>query len=150
MDLSYELSCEAGSFSHCLNPHRFLQPETLRLSFPTLEPWVAWSVSFPSCSSWFIRTQIWDLPLCQLLPLLVLQLPPCHESSPPQLPISAPPTSLTECFFFNTLVVRLPYSSIFGSSGYLLFLNLCFSFWLCEEAQWIYLHLHLGRVKSCN
>ena len=30
-----------------------------------------------------------------------------------QLPISAPPTRLNECFFFNSLVVRLPYSSIF-------------------------------------
>ena len=30
-----------------------------------------------------------------------------------QLPVSAPPTSLDECFFFNSLVVRLPYSSIF-------------------------------------
>ena len=31
----------------------------------------------------------------------------------PQLPISAPPTSLDECFFFSSLVVRLPCSSIF-------------------------------------
>ena len=30
-----------------------------------------------------------------------------------RLPISTPPTSLDECFFFNSLVVRLPYSSIF-------------------------------------
>ena len=30
-----------------------------------------------------------------------------------QQPISAPPTSLSECFFFNSLVVGLPYSSIF-------------------------------------
>ena len=29
------------------------------------------------------------------------------------LPISIPPTCLNECFSFNTLVVRLPYSSIF-------------------------------------
>ena len=29
------------------------------------------------------------------------------------LPISAPPTGLDECFFFNSLVVGLPYSSIF-------------------------------------
>ena len=29
------------------------------------------------------------------------------------LPISAPPTSLDECMFFNSLVVGLPYSSIF-------------------------------------
>ena len=34
--LSKELSCEAGSFSHCCNPYRFLQPELLRL--PVLEP----------------------------------------------------------------------------------------------------------------
>ena len=31
----------------------------------------------------------------------------------PQLPVSAPPTSLSECFFFNSLVVRLPYSFFF-------------------------------------
>ena len=31
---------------------------------------------------------------------------------PPQLPISAPPTGLDECFFFNSLVVRLLYSSV--------------------------------------
>ena len=29
------------------------------------------------------------------------------------LPVSAPPTGLDKCFFFNSLVVRLPYSSIF-------------------------------------
>ena len=36
------------------------------------------------------------------------------ESSPPQLPMSDPPSGLNECFFFNSLVVRLPYSLIFG------------------------------------
>ena len=30
-----------------------------------------------------------------------------------QLPVSAPPTGLDECFDFNYLVVGLPYSSIF-------------------------------------
>ena len=44
---------------------------------------------------------------------LVHQLLPCCKFSPPPLPISAPPTSLDECFFFNTLVVGLPYSMIF-------------------------------------
>ena len=43
----------------------------------------------------------------------VLQPLPCCTSSPPWLPISTPPTSLGECFFFNSLVVRLPYSSTF-------------------------------------
>ena len=40
-------------------------------------------------------------------------LPPCLESSPPQLPVSALPTGLGECAFFNSLVVGLLYSSIF-------------------------------------
>ena len=98
--LSNKLSCEARSFScHC-NPHRFL-----RLYFPMLESWVVWSVSLPRCSSSFIHMQIWDYLVCQP--------PPCHMSSPPQLPISAPPTSLNECFFINSLVVGLPYSLIF-------------------------------------
>ena len=44
---------------------------------------------------------------------LVLQLLPWLLFSPPWLPIFSPPTSLDECFFFNSLVVGLPYSSIF-------------------------------------
>ena len=100
--LSNELSYEVGSFSCHFNPHRFLHSEVLRLYFPTLEPGVVQSVLIPSCSSQFICTQMWDC-----------QLPPCHMSSPPWLPISAPPSSLNECFFFNSLVVRLPYSLIF-------------------------------------
>ena len=77
----------------------------------------------------------------------VLQLPSCQESESflPQLPISAPTTSLDECFFFNSLVVRLSYSSIFWLSVYFLFLNFLLSFWLCEEAKCIYLCLHLGQ-----
>ena len=46
------------------------------------------------------------------LPSQVLQPLPCRESSLPWLPVSAPPTSLDEGFF-NSLVVGLPYSSIF-------------------------------------
>ena len=40
-----------------------------------------------------------------------------------RLPISAPPTGLDECFFFNSLVVRLPYSWIFCQFWLFLFLN---------------------------
>ena len=105
MHLSNELSCEAGSFSLCHNPHRFLEPEILKLYFPTLEPWVAWSVSLPSFSSWFICTQMCNLQ------------PPPRPPGPPAAALlcilSASPTSLNKCFFFNSLVVRLPYSSIF-------------------------------------
>ena len=47
--------------------------------------------------------------------------PRCHESHPPWLPISAPPTSLDECFFHISLVVRLPCDSISVSCGCFLF-----------------------------
>ena len=46
-------------------------------------------------------------------PHWVCQSPSCCKSSPPRLSISAPPTGLDECFFFNSLAFRLPYSSIF-------------------------------------
>ena len=55
----------------------------------------------------------------------VHQPPPCCEPSPPLVPISAPSTSLGECFFFMSLVVGLPYSLIFCQFGCFLFLNCC-------------------------
>ena len=71
---SNKLSCEAGSFSLCRNPHRFFQSEILRLYFPMLELWVEHSVLLPSCSSWFIHTQMWDC--------LLLEPPSCLAASP--------------------------------------------------------------------
>ena len=64
-----------------------------------------------SFSSWFICTRMWDHLVHQPPPYMPI-LPPCHMSFPPQL-YSTLPTSLGECFFFNSLVVRLPYSLIF-------------------------------------
>ena len=61
---------------------------------------------------------------------LVHQPPPCHTSSMPQLLISAPPASLDECFFFNSLIVRFPYSSIFWQFWLFSFLNWLPFFWL--------------------
>ena len=114
MGLSSELSCEAVSFFCCLISHRFCQSEVLRLYFPRLDPWVAQSISFPSCSSSLSATkQMWDHLLLQLPPHPVLQPLPCHKSSLPWLPVCTPPTGLDESFFFNSLVVGLPYSSIF-------------------------------------
>ena len=104
MGLSNELSCEEGSLSCCCNPHRCFQSEAWRLYFPALGSWVVWSILLPGYSS---------APPTAALPVLVLQLLPCCESSLPQLPIFTPPTGLNECFFFNSLVVRLPYSLIF-------------------------------------
>ena len=101
MGLSSKLSCKAESFSQ---PPQVFSVRCFETYFPTLEPCVMQSVSLPSCSSWFIFMQMYDLPLHQL---------PCCTSSPSQLPLSAPSTSLDECFFFKSLVVRLSYSSIF-------------------------------------
>ena len=77
------------------------------------------------------------------------QLPSCRESSLPQLPISAPPAGLDECFFFISLVVGLPYSSIFCQFWLFFVFKLLLSFFrLCEEAQCVYLHLYLGRKPN--
>ena len=148
MVLSNELSCEAGSFSCCHNPHRFLQSEVLRLYFPTLEPHVARSVSLPSCPSWFMCTQMWDYPLCQpssRLPrssnhcLAMCPLCPGYLS-PPLLLVWMNVSSLTPWLLdFHALRFSV-------SSGCFVFLNLLLSFfWLCEEAQCICLCLHLGQ-----
>ena len=56
------------------------------------------------------------------------------ESSPPRLPVSAPPTSLDECLFLYFLGVGPPCRSIFCQ------------FWLCEEAQCVHLRRHLGSL----
>ena len=62
-----------------------------------------------------------------------------------QLPVSAPPTGLDECFFFISLVVGLPYSSISCQFWLFLVFKLLLSFfWLCKEAQCVYLCLVLA------
>ena len=109
-------------------PPQFLPPEVLWRLFPALEPWVGPSVWLPSCSSQFIGTYMWDR--------LVQQPPPCHASSPPQMSLSAPPLSLDEYFFFNSLVVGLPYSSIFWQLWLVfLFLNWLLSSFGCSRKQ---------------
>ena len=92
----------------------------------------------------------WSALFNSLPPHWVCQPPPCCESSLPHLPISASPTGLDECFFFISLVVGLPYSSIFFQFWLFFVFKLLLSFfWLCEEAQYVYLCLHLGH-KSQN
>ena len=89
----------------------------------------------------------WPAPCHSLPPHWVHQLPPCCESSPPQLPISAPPTDINECFFFISLVVGLPCGLIFCQFWLFFVFKLLLSFfWLCEEVQCVYLRLHLGSL----
>ena len=150
--VSHELSCEAGSFCCCLNRHRFFQSEALRLYFPALEPWVDWSVSLLSCSSWFICIQMWICLLHQLPPCPPRSFWHCLVESPlypgclslPLLPVWVSVSSLTPWLSdFHT--VRLS-----GSCGYFLFLNLLSFFWLCKEVKCIYLGLHLGWNTVCQ
>ena len=130
-----------------------------------LDPWVAWSVSLPS-SCPFISTQMWDCEVGQPLPRQpaaalptplhnppphwVCQSPSCCKSSPPRLSISAPPTGLDECFFFISLVVGLPCSSIFCQFWMFFVFKLLLSFWLCEEAQCVYLRLQMRFFKNIS
>ena len=89
----------------------------------------------------------WPAPFHNPPPHWVHQPLPCCESSPPWLPISASPTGLDECFFFISLVARLPYSLIFCQFWlFFVFKLLSSFFWLYKEAQCVYLHLHLGRT----
>ena len=107
MGPSSRLSYDTGGLSHCCNPHRFLHLEGLMLYFLVLEPWVLWSVLPP------VDPPILSACKCGISQSTSHQ-PPCyHASSPPWLPIPTPPTGLDECFFFNSLVARLQYSSIF-------------------------------------
>ena len=141
----------------------------LRLYFATLEPWVAWSALLPCRSSQFVYARMWGrrvLPTALPAPfsatlspallvylcanvgsqgLLVVILPapfvPHSTSLGPTtatrvlsalVPVSAPPTGLDVCFFFIYLVSDFLACSIFCQ------------FWLCEEAQCVYLHRRLG------
>ena len=103
----------------------------------------------PATTLWGLLAVVWPAlfhnpPLC-----CIRQLPPCHESSPPRLLVSTRPTGMDECFFFISLVFRLPYSSIFCEFWlFFVFKSLLSFFWLCEEAQYIYLCLHLGRKST--
>ena len=104
--------------------------------------------------SWGLSAvSLWGLPAAALptrlhnpSPRWVRQPPLCRESSLPWLPVSAPPTGMDKCFFFISLVVGLPYSLIFCQFWLFFVFKLLLSFfWLCEEAQCVYLRLHLGR-----
>ena len=99
----------------------------------------------PATTLWGLLAVAWPALLHNPPPHWVCQLPPCHQYSPPWLPVSAPPTGLDECVFFISLIVGLPYSSIFCQFWLFFVFKLLSFFWLWEEAQCVYLCLHLGR-----
>ena len=85
----------------------------------------------PATTLWGLPAAAWLALFHNLPPRWVRQLPPCHESSPPWLPISAPPTGLGEWFFFISLVVGLHPVRFSVSSGCFLFLSCCCPSFVC-------------------
>ena len=124
--------------------------------FPQMESWVVCSVSLPSCSSWFISTQMWDhllhqlppCPVCQLLPYSPQPSSHCLATSPVYPTCLSPPLLLIwmNVFCLTPWLSDVHIARFSCSCGNFFVLNLLFSFfWLCEEAKYICLCLHLGQ-----
>ena len=73
--------------------------------------------------------------LATALPTPDCQLRPCCVPSSPQLPVSAPPTSLDECFFFNSLVVGLPHSLVFWKFWLFFVFKLIVTLWVVRGSK---------------
>ena len=107
-----------AGFSHCPNPHWFLQPEVMGLYFPsagTMDcvvcPGAGIVCSAGVLPGFYLPHMNVGLPISLARPSLPHS---CHTmSSPPQLSISALPAHLDEYGFFKSLVVGLLCSSIF-------------------------------------
>ena len=154
MGLSNNLSCEAGSFSCCcLNPTGVFN-ERFEASFPH-----AGALGCLVCFAPPLFLLVYVCANVGLLLLLAVALsagfiPQSATSLGPagllrvlsaRLPVSTPPPGLDECFFFISLVVGLPGSLIFCQFWLFFVFELLLSFfWLCKEAQCVYLRLHLG------
>ena len=124
-----------GSSPTTTTPTAFNSQRCLKLYPPVLEPWVAWFVLllffFPAYPQANVGNPVIHPPPAHPSPLW-----PCSESSQLWLPSAPHPhISLDECFFFNSLVGGLAYSSIFWQSWLLLFLNCCCPCFGCTWRQ---------------
>ena len=107
-----KFSYEAGSFSHRLNPTGVFS-QRFEASFPC-----AGALGCVVC----LTSQLFLLVYLPMnvgppaLPATILSYSPAAtlpQILSAQLPISTPSTSTNGCFYFNSLIVRLPYSLIF-------------------------------------
>ena len=131
-----------------LQPPQVFSVTGLRLYFLTLGPWVSWSVSLPSYSSLFIHRQLWELLLHQLAPHLLYQPLPCLAVSPLHPSCPSPPllSIWMNVSFLNPWLSDFYTVQFSVSSGCLFVFKLVVVLLLVEEAQCIYLWLHLGHV----
>ena len=121
---------DSRSFFHQLNPYCFSQPElwgTYFLGTGTLGREARCGAG-PDCS--------WDIPPKFLSTTLG------WETS--MFCICALPTHLDGCGFFNSLVVRLPFNSLYDGSEWWFCILFVILMW-CEGAGHVCLHSHLTR-----
>ena len=113
------------SFFHGLNPHWFLQPEVIGTCLLVLEPWAeepGVGLGYPS-QIFIHHTWVWD------------QLGPCLH-----------PSYQSRWMWFNSVVVRFLFNSIYdGSKLWLFYILLVILMWLCKEASHVCLHCHLDQ-----
>ena len=150
----------AGSFSSCyLNPHRcFIQrfealfPHTgalgctvcltPQLFFPI---YVHSNVGPPAPPAAALTTVLHNLPPCW-----VGKLPPCRESSLPSCPYPPLLPAWIKCLLYLLgcwTSIQFDYLSVLV--GFFVFKLLLSFFWFWEEAQCVYLCLHLGQKYKC-
>ena len=152
MCLSSELSCEAESFfCCCLNPHRCFQSEVWGFISPGIGT-LGCSVCLTPQLFLPVYLHVNVGPPCPPATALPTQTSSCCLTahplcpsclSPPLLPVWINVSSLTPWLSdFHTVWFSV-------SSGCFLLLILLLSFfWLCEEAQCVYLHFHLGQKSQ--
>ena len=159
--LSNKLSCGARSFLCChLNPQGvfnqwfeafFPQAGTVGLCDLFRSPFVSPDLSALECGTAQSTS-------CSLLGSCSLDCPAPQSTAslgPPatvllrvlsaQLPVPTPPTGLDECLLY---LLGCQTSIQFNFLSVLVVFKL--SFWLCKEAQCVYLHLHLGQKSPIN
>ena len=150
MGLSNKLSCEAGSFSCHLDPHRFFQSEVLRLYFPTLELWIGQSVTWST--SCCLAGQLQPCPPHSTISHLAGSASRRLATSPPCSGCPSPPLLL----FWMSVSSLSPWLSDFHtvrfsvSSGCFLFLNCCCPSFGCARRHSVstYASVLAGSLRS--
>ena len=108
-----ELSCEAGSFSCCcLNPYGCFQSVVWGFISPPWSPGLPGLLPGPPAAASLVSCSL-ACPNPQSAALLGPPATAFQWVLFARLPISTPPTWLDEGFLFISLVVGLPYSSIY-------------------------------------
>ena len=116
----------------------------LRLHFPTLEPWVVWSVTWST--SCCLAGQLQLHPSCSTIRHLAGSASHCLAGSPLLPAACLRPSYWSEWMFLLYLLgcqTSIQFDFLLVLVVFVFKLLLSF-FWLCKEAQCVYLCLHLG------